>query len=399
MRITASAARRLILRSQGLDGAWKLPAGKEGVAQTVERLGYVQIDTIAVVHRAHHHTLWSRRADYAPGMLHELQAVDRRVFEYWTHAASYVPMRDYRYYLPRMRRYAQRPREQGFIRKNGKLIKEVVTRIRKEGPLASADFKAPEGRKRGSWWDWKPAKHALEMLFSMGELMVSERRNFQRVYDLTERVLPVDIDTTEPDTDEEARFTVRRVLRANGVCDLNHWSLRRNSAIPRALDALEGAGEVVEVNVAGIDGGPFYALTDVVASAARASARKRVHLISPFDSLVISRQRVRKFFDFECKLECYLPAPQRRWGYFCLPILVGDRFVGRLDPKADRKARTLIVRKLLFEPDFKDYDAVLPALAAKLRDFAAFNDCDETVVAETAPRRARAALRRELSGR
>jgi uncharacterized protein YcaQ len=195
VRISIARAQKLALHGQGLDGPWKLPAGKEGVAQTIERLGYVQIDTISVVERAHHHTLWSRRSDYGPGMLHELLAADRRVFEYWTHAASYLPMRDYRYYAGRMRSFASSDRARQFLADHAKLVREVLRRIRAEGALASADFAAPDGRKRGPWWDWKPAKAALETLFSMGELMVSRRRNFQRVYDLTERVLPAGIET------------------------------------------------------------------------------------------------------------------------------------------------------------------------------------------------------------
>ena len=173
-----STARKLAIGCQGLDAPWKLPKGKEGVAQVIERLGYVQIDTIAVVQRAHHHTLWSRRWDYTPQMLHELQAQDRRVFEWWGHAASYLPMCDYRYYLPRMRAFAERQKTRDWLGQNAQLVGDVVDRIRDEGPLGSSDFSAPEG-KRGSWWDWKPAKRALETLFNTGEMMVTERRNFQ----------------------------------------------------------------------------------------------------------------------------------------------------------------------------------------------------------------------------
>ncbi|MBA7698532.1 hypothetical protein ES703_107210 [subsurface metagenome] len=190
-KISSALARRLPLHSQLLDGRTKLPKGKEGIAQAIEKLGYVQIDTIAVINRAHHHTLWTRRPDYSPAMLDELQAKDRRVFEYWGHAASYLPMKDYRYYIPRMRAF---PWGDGWIKRmherHKDVMKDVLERITKEGPLGSADFKAPDGKKRGAWWDWKPAKTALELLMWRGDLMVTERRNFQRIYDLTERVLP-----------------------------------------------------------------------------------------------------------------------------------------------------------------------------------------------------------------
>jgi uncharacterized protein YcaQ len=400
MRISLSTARRLAIRAQGLDGRWRLPKGKEGAAQAIERLGYVQIDTIAVVRRAHHHTFWSRRQDYQPGMLHELQANDRRVFEYWCPAASYLPMRDYRYYLPTMRGIASSSRTRAWLADHTNLVDEVVKRIRREGPLTSADFAAPEGRKRGSWWDWKPAKQVLERLFSMGELMIAERRNFQRVYDLTERVLPSDADTEEPSAEERARFVVERALGSRGVASMDEmrWAwMADRAAVSAALADMLESGDVTAVEIRGRDVGPHYAWTETLeGAAARTRGQKHLHILSPFDSLVIDRRRLRKLFDFDCKLECYFPEAKRRYGYFCLPILWGDRFVGRLDPKADRKQKTLLVRKAMFEPDFTDYDPLLPALAEKLRAFAAFNECDRVVVERTEPRKLRAPLTREL---
>ena len=386
-------ARRLAIHSQGLDGRWRLARGKEGVARTIERLGYVQIDTIAVVQRAHHHTLWSRRPDYTPEMLHELQAVDRRVFEYWTHAASYVPMSDFRYYRPRMRGHASGGRTRHWLEANAKLVEHVLKRIATEGRLGSADFADPRG-KRGTWWDWKPAKQALEMLFSAGKLMVAERRNFHRLYDLTERVLPPGIDTTEPSPDEMSRFRVRRALAGHGMAKLGE---REGKGAAEALEELISAGEVVAVKVAGADEEPQYALREALEEAARASrTKKRLHLLSPFDNLIISRHRLRELFDFDYSLECYRPAPKRRYGYFCLPILWGDEFVGRLDPKADRKQKTLLIRKVILEPDSCGRTDFLPALAAKLWALAAFNECERVVIERTTPAKLKAALRREL---
>jgi uncharacterized protein YcaQ len=397
MRISRPQARRLAIACQGLDERWRLPKGKEGAAQAVERLGYVQLDTIAVVERAHHHTLWSRCPDYAPAMLHELQAADRRVFEYWAKAACYLPMRDYRFYLPRMRAVAASKGGWYYTREARKITKHVLDRIRAEGPLGSAGFKAPEGKKRGSWWDWTPAKRALEWLFDAGELMVTERRHFHRIYDLTERVLPSGVDTTPATPDEVARFIVRRVLARTGFAraEAIRWGWRRPSTVDAAIEELVASGEITQVSVAGL-AGDHYALASTLERAGRRSRRKRLHILSPFDGLVMDRRRVQALFGFECKLECYLPAAKRRWGYFCLPLLWGDEFVGRLDPKADRKAKALIVRKLIFEPGFTDCDAVLPPLADKLRAFAALNGCDRVVVEQAAPRKAIAPLKREL---
>ncbi len=399
MQISASTARKLAIRCQGLDGRWKLPSGKEGVAQLIERLGYVQIDTIAVVQRAHHHTLWSRRSDYTLQMLHELQSQDRRVFEYWSHAASYIPIRDYRYYLPKMRASAEKPQTRQWLEQNAQLAKNVIDRIRAEGPLGSADFPSPKG-KRGSWWDWKPAKKALEVFFSMGELMVTERRNFQRIYDLRERVLPEGMDMTEPNQDELGSFVVQRLLTANGLVstDKIRWGFGNQKAISEAMEELVDSGEVTPVEIEGLDGEGYYALTKNIEEATKLlRSEMRLHILSPFDNLVINRGRLKKTFDFEYKLECYFPAAKRRYGYFCLPILWGEEFVGRLDSKADRKQKTFIVRKLILEPDFKDYERLLPAFAEKLRAFAAFNGCEPIVIEQTIPGKMKTPLMRELN--
>jgi len=394
MTLTQAQVRRLALTCQGLDGRWGLPAGKEGAAQVVERLGYVQIDTIAVVERAHPHTLWTRCPGYAPAMLEELLAHDRRVFEYWGHAASYLPMRDYRFYLPRMNGYAASEGARAWVKQNKKLVKHVVDRIRDEGPLRAADFEAPKGR-RGSWWDWKPAKRALETLFNSGELMVTERRNFQRVYELRERVLPAEVDTTLPGPEERTRSALHKALAPGGLLlDLSNWRLGTGSDPARdALGRMVAAGEVTQFRVQGRDE-PGFVLTESLAATSRRS--KQLHLLSPFDNLIIDRRRTQRLFGFDFKLECYTPEAKRRWGYFCLPLLWGSDLLGRLDPKADRKAKTLIVRKLLFEPDFTDFDRVLPALAKKLKEFAAFNACESVVLEKSEPKQVKAPLKREL---
>ena len=361
-----------------------------------ERLGYVQIDTIAVVQRAHEHVLWSRQPDYHPQMLHQLQAVDRRVFEYWTHAASYIPMADYRFYLPRMRHFADGERMQSWRRDNGKLERRVLKRIREEGALASGDFEAPPG-KRGPWWDWKPAKRALEYLFSAGELMISERRKFQRVYDLTERVVPGWADTSQPSTQERAHFAVRRALGnlgVSGVADMRWW-LRDPEAVSAALTELIDAGEVSPVRVRGRDEEAQFALTRALEASSHGSRRRRhLHTLSPFDNLVIRRGRLRQIFDFEYKLEAYVPAPKRQYGYFCLALLWGDRFIGRIDPKAERREKTLTIRSLQMEPGVEVDDELLAALAHRLSAFASFNDCERTRIEHSRPARVGPRLQR-----
>jgi uncharacterized protein YcaQ len=393
IRIYPDVARRVALHAQMLDGRSYMPNGKEGVAHTIEKLGYVQIDTISVVQRAHHHTLWLRCPEYDPGMLHELQAQDRQVFEYWGHAASYLPMSDYRFYLPRMRSFYAPVTswEKYFIEKHEHLTEPVLERIQNEGPLSSKDFKPPPGKRRGEWWDWKPAKGALEVLFWRGELMVSERRNFQRVYDLTERVLPEDVDTRYPDDDELGRFLVQRALSAYGVARekevREHIHAANKDVISRSLANMLDTGEVIPVEIEGLHGADYYALPKVIEQATGLERLGSVvRLLSPFDNLVIQRERIKNLFDFNYTLECYLPAAKRLYGYFSLPLLWGEQFVGRLDPKADRKKKVLSVRNLVFEPQFQVNDEFLAEFRRALTDFMHFNQCESLEFENISPK-------------
>ncbi len=360
----------------------------------------MQIDAISVVERAHHHTLWVRRPDYEPRMLDDLLTRDRRVFEGWIHAASYLPLCNYRYYLSRM--HARRSHARQWFEQNEQLVEAVLDRIRAKGPLGTKDFKAPDGWKRGMWWSWKPAKEALEMLLSVGDLMVSRRDKFQRIYDLRERVLPDWVDTTEPTPDEVLRFRIRRSLAALGVASTNEiqWRQGISRTISEALAELADAGEVVPVKVDGWQGKPCYALAEtlerVVEQTGVTLGKELLHILSPFDNLVICRPWLEKLFGFEYRIECFVPAAKRRYGYFALPILWGERFVGRVDSKADRKRSTFIVRQLTFEPQVVDYDALLPILAQKLWAFAVFNNCERIVVENVDPRRVKTNLEREL---
>jgi uncharacterized protein YcaQ len=377
-RISLHHARRLAIRAQLLDGRVALPEVKQGVVQAIEHLGYVQIDTISVVERAHHHTLWTRQPDYDPEMLHDLQAADRRVFEYWAHAMSFLPISDYRFYIPRMTRVRRSGRKwlKDWRAKHQHVLRDVLARIEQEGPLTSKDFEPPPGTKRGTWWDWKPAKTALEVLLWQGDLMVTERRSFQKVYDLTERVLPSGVDTSIPSARELGRFHVTRALSSLAVASSRQiadlFRVVDKASIDTELADLVRAGEVVEVSVDGRYG--LYALPGTLGPVGSDDAR--VALLSPFDNLIIQRERTKWLFDFDYTLECYVPAAKRVHGYFVFPVLFDGALVGRLDPKADRKEKTLIVQTLHFEPTFERFDDCLPALADALARFARFNGCE-----------------------
>ena len=400
--ISQKTARRLVLHAELLDGRLPLAKGTAGVAQTVGHLGYVQIDTISVIERAHHHTLWTRLPGYKPEHLHRALAVERSVFEYWGHAASYLPMTDYRFYLPMMKSFYD-PKNawyRGWGERYGAYLEPVLRRIREEGPLAARDFENLAARGQGPWWDWKPAKAALETLFWRGELMVRERRGFERVYDLSERVLPAGTDTRLPGPGELGRFIVNRALTALGVASekeiREYIRIGDRAIVAAALTELAVAGEITAVAIAGQQGA-FYALPAALGKAGRWRAlAPRVHLLSPFDNLVIFRSRLKDRFDFDFKFECYLPKNKREYGYFVLPILFGEDFVGRLDPKAERKSGTFIVRRLEIDLKSQNRDGLVSELGRALCDLARFNGCQTARLENVRPQAIAAPLARAL---
>jgi uncharacterized protein YcaQ len=393
--ISTRDARRLFLHRQGLLRREPFGRGGQAVARAVERLGWVQIDTISVVERAHHHVLRSRVAGYQPRWLDDLQHRERAVFEYWSHAAAYLPMRAYRFYLPMMR-WSRRGDAA-----DPKMAREVLRRVRDEGPLQSRDFEAA-GHRSDGWWDWKPAKRTLEQLFHRGELMVTRREGFQKVYDLPERVLPESVDTSFPDASEWGRFVVGMMIDALGIASDKEIAYQRIAA-PRlysrpilplvqqaAADMVE-AGELEQVTV---EGRGSY-LTRHLDWLPVRLGRKRVTILSPFDNAVIMRERARELFGFDYAIECYLPAGKRRYGYFSLPILFGDELVGRMDSKADRRTGTLTVNLLHLEPG-ADPAAIRDPLMQALNGFARDNGCTRVIMGATEPASLKAELARVL---
>jgi uncharacterized protein YcaQ len=380
IEISLRDARRMAINAQLPGVSARFAKGKDGVVQAIESLGYIQIDTLNVIARSHHHTLWTRLPDYEPAMLLELQASDRKVFEYWGHAMSYLPIRDYRYYLPRMRSF-QNPTSQWVrdqIEASKSLLKPILERIDAEGPLSSKHFGGRKGTP-GGWWDWKPAKLALEVLFWRGDLMITRRDNFQKVYDLSERVLPETVDQTYPTDRELGHFLVHRSLGALGVAnerEIAKYGGSNRKIIKRSMNEMIESGEVIQVRIKQRSDDHFYTLGKTLdLETTQPKVRQQVWLLSPFDNLVIQRERLHWLFNYDYVLESYVPAPKRKFGYFVLPILWGDRFVGRIDLKANRKINVLIVRSLFFEPDFKLSERFITSFATRLKKLAQFNQC------------------------
>lgn len=261
----------------------------------------------------------------------------------------------------------------------GHLKEPVLERITNEGPVSSKDFKDSD-TVEGGWGSYKHTSVALDLLFMEGHIMVAERQNFQRYYDLTERVLPEVIDTSKPSTEEMGRYLVESTLRSYGLATdreiKEHIQLGLMSEIKEALEIMTESGEIVPVEVAGIDNQIYYVFPETLDSIDSLSALdQQVSILSPFDNLIIQRERIERFFDFDYRLECYTPKKKRVYGYFVLPILYGNEFAARLDAKNDRKTNTLIIRNLMLEPGFDDIDSFLPHLASEIREFAVFNNC------------------------
>jgi hypothetical protein len=372
----ASKLRRIALERQGLLKSNPFGRGKQATLRAIEQLGYVQIDTISVVARAHHHVLWSRVDNYRPELLDRL-VQERKLFEYWSHAAAWMPMSDYRFALPRMAKL--NGERNWFENCDKKLQHEVLKRIEIEGPMRARDFTDPHHCSSG-WWEWKPAKRALEQLFMQGELMVSSREGFQKVYDLPERVLPDWVDTRQPDLDTFAAYLIDSNLRAHGFASLVSMTYLRKgqqlrASVRRQLDARIEDESLTTIDLA--NGAQLYIDPELLESRApRSSAQVRI--LSPFDNAVIQRQRGRELFEFDYQIECYLPASKRQFGYFCLPIMYRDRLVGRVDCKAHRAAGKLEIKSLHVEHQVDDVFSA--AFKRGIRSFAAFNACDQVLV-------------------
>ena len=377
--LTPTQARRLALNRQGLHKSNAFGRGESGLSKCIERLGYIQIDTISVVNRAHHHTLWTRIPKYEQVHLDTMQKA-RVVFEYWSHAAAYLPMSKFRFCLPYMNAIASG--QQHWRVPDKKAMRAVLKRIQSEGPLRARDFEAPKNKQPERWGGMKPAKIALEQLFIEGKLMISHRDGFQKVFDLPERVLPADVDTSTPTPEEYCRFLVNQTINAHGIATAAEMGYLRKGIkndLKNQIEQMLSDGEIIQVTVQG-NPNPYFSRTDIVELAASARVAKKVHLLSPFDNLVIQRKRMVHLFDFDYQIECYVTAAKRVHGYFCLPILFGDQLVGRLDPKADRKNHRLNVLNLVIEKEIKQMDTFVNQLARKLKEFAVFNDCDTIVI-------------------
>jgi len=379
--LSIQQARKLVLLSQRLPPVKQSGSAISATLSAIKHLGYIQIDTISAIRRAHHHTLWNRNPRYKTSHLDQLMT-EKQVFEYWSHAAAYLPMRDFRYSLPRKQAIASGD-ENHWYERDKNLMKSILKRIDNEGPLMAKDFEHV-GEKTGEWMS-KPSKRALENLFMQGELMVPCRVNFHKVYDLTERVLPDDIDTSQPSPEEYARFLITRYLQANGlgqVAEIAYLLKNTKALVSATLKEMVSSGELLQIS-AGVNS--YYVLHASLELLNKPLARSRLKILSPFDNLLIQRKRVQALFGFDYQIECYVPEAFRQYGYFALPILWDGKLVARMDCKAERKKSLLHIYHLALEPGLVKTEAFTNALQKELVSFVRFNDCSNLQLHRTTP--------------
>ena len=355
-KISLSTAKNLLLEAQGMLHPPGQTAVKGDVLETIRHMGALQIDTISVVARSPYLVLWSRLGDYEPAWLDELLA-EGAIFEYWSHAACFLPSEDFPYYrrmmLDGMRGW-HNPYE--WFKEHNELTERVMERINAEGALLSTSFETTN-RQPGGWWNWKEEKQALEHLFNAGILLIARRQKFQRVYDLWQHVRPDWDDAYTPTLAEVlSALTLKTVQvmgisRANWVADYFRLPKKGSADL---LDQLTANGQLCRVGVEGWNT-TAYVLPEtfqrIETGAAGALQPDLTSLLSPFDPLIWDRARTKALFNFDYSIECYLPAAKRCYGYYTLPILDCGELVGRLDAKAHRKLGVFEVKAIYLEPE------------------------------------------------
>jgi uncharacterized protein YcaQ len=377
-RLSIDRARRLAIAAQGLHRPRPERVDVRHIQRVFDDVGLVQIDSVNVIARAHRLTLFARLGSYDSEVFRRFVEDRRGAFECWAHAASFVSIDQWPWFVHRMESTRPWRSIQTLGREQPGYIEAVLDEVRRRGPLTISDLE-DGGGPTGAWWGWKKGKVALEWLFDTGRITSAGRRNgFSRIYDLTERVIPPALlDAPHVSPEEAHRGFVRRAARGLGVGtvkDLADYYRIKVADTKRALESLVGAGELEQVEVEGWSDPAYLDPTISIPRAVDARA-----LLAPFDSLVWYRDRDERLFDFHYRIEIYVPEPDRVFGYYVLPFLLGDRLVGRIDLKADRQAGALRVRGAYAEP-WADRQGVARALAGELHEMAGWLGLDEVTV-------------------
>jgi uncharacterized protein YcaQ len=359
LRISNAEARRLLLHLHGLSQPPQRALTPQGLLELIERIGFVQVDSINTLERAHHMILFARDPAYRQAQLAHLLENERTLFENWTHDAAVIPMAFYPFWKPRFEREQERlrlawrrRRRQGFETQ----IEQVLAHIRAHGPIMARELGTEEKKKAQGWWDWHPSKTALEYLWRCGELAITRRNGFQKVYDLAERVIPAPLRDRHLSRDAVVDWACRSALERLGFAtprDIAGFWAAVGSAEAGAWCRQRLDDGVIEVSVELADGSytrPLFARGDIMELLDRLPRPpKRLHFLSPFDPLIRDRLRTLRIYNFDYRIEVFVPAARRQHGYYVLPILEWERFIGRIDVKRRRQTGQLLVVGLWLE--------------------------------------------------
>lgn len=385
LRIDNQRARRIFLDRHALLEPRAKPLDQSGLRDLIERIGFVQIDSIATVERAHHMILFARNVKYRPAHLTPLIETERQLWEHWTHDASILPVEVYPHWHHRfahnratlVKRWTGW-QEAGFEKE----FDRVLRHISDHGPVSASDLQEGGGKRKGGWWEWHPSKTALEYLWHSGDLAISRRENFRKLYDLAERVIPAAHRDSRLDRDETIDWACRSALKRIGF-----GSAKEIAAYWQAISLAEaqhwckqalGSGEIVPVEVEGGVGTKprlAYAFPNILA-ASRPEPVSGIRILSPFDPALRDRDRAEFLFGFHYRIEIYTPAPKRKYGYYVFPVLEGDRILGRIDTKAHRDEGCLRVRAFWPEAGVTMGKRRIAALEKELHRLARFAGCD-----------------------
>lgn len=376
-------ARAIFLDRHALAEAPTGPASGAALAALIDRIGFVQVDSINTVARAHQMILFARRQTYRPAALERLLHRDRAVWEHWTHDASILPVG----LFPHWRHRFARDRERLVQRWTGwqragfhEKFDEVLQRISDHGPVTSADVGEGEARGSGGWWDWHPSKAALEYLWRVGELSVTRREGFRKVYDLTERVIPQALRQTDHAAEDSLAALCDGALDRLGFATSGeiaaYWAAVSPEEAKLWVETGLRHGTLAEVMVAGADGSlRKHIVRPETLAAPVPEVTPRLRILSPFDPALRDRKRAERLFGFSYRIEVFVPEPQRTYGYYVFPILEGARLVGRIDVKAFRDADVLRVRAVWPEAGVAFGRGRQQKLATELERLAQFAGC------------------------
>jgi len=412
--ITRDEARYLTLFAQRIETVeprgTRLPT-TEHLLDLVHQISVIQLDSISVVSRAHETSVWTRVGTFKTSDFSILHHPKAALFEYWVHAASLVPIQFFPYVRRQMESHATATTRWGrWGAENKDLLQSVLATIEKQGAVSTRAFERPEEIKRSpwAWFGGKPAKEALDFLWTAGELVVIKREGFERHYDLTDRTFPGARSGPLPSLEDQNRFFIERALRSVGIGTLP-WladffrpgSSRYVSAndAKAVLNSLEQVGRAIPVLIESIAAPAWLdeSLLPVLDAFRTGALRSRAKtLLSPFDNVMWRRNRALALWGFDYRIETYTPEPLRAYGYYSLPILIDGRFVGRLDPRYHRKEKLLSIKSIHLEPGIRTNARLVSAIASVLRKFTEFLGGGEIQILESNPEALKSLLNQKL---